>query len=509
MPETIELLPAPLVDSSLMAETPEAAVAKAITNELHGVLGKMLLEPDFRADAVPARFLEVLPGATDAAIRRAYRGEEHWHFEEYKPLHRYLRERGIESSQVQDLNLSAPFVNDITRQVEGIAPTFERLEYLHQVLAATPILDLLRRVEAITNSVAEAFPGERLEQIFGLVEVAAGETEFTLPANAKGALYFMTFVPGLARQLTRRAIANNTLALQIEESLPQPMSPDEQDMLLALKRRFAIEALTGEQWREAAKRLGESEAVAKRMALLSAENTHVMAQIRELHRQGRGKVVVDAWLNAAATLDELVSSQGRLSPDLYWQLVDSGHCFHNFLDHHIAWVLIHTRSDAASEFANPPKSGQKAFILEDEPDQMRTWQAVIDDHTRYTVDPELCFSAPPLPDVVEDSTIGSYTIDMQIGDAPLAGLPVAEAALNYWLARFSAMSEAEIDAAPPVTIRLWSSSLRQVEEAGKYFRARLGKLSREDYYFLEWHADGGGQGGSRERLHFTVGPKEW
>ena len=74
--------------------------------------------------------------------------------------------------------------------------------------------------------------------------------DFTPQLDDPEALYLITFMPHIARRLTRRILVGNFMAAKIEKTLAEVPDDDSALMLEAYKDKVATDILSGQHWSE-------------------------------------------------------------------------------------------------------------------------------------------------------------------------------------------------------------------------------------------------------------------
>lgn len=481
----------------------EEALHAEYANHLKHELSEAILQPDFTSDQVMPMFKEEVTAYTPQVVGACVKSERFWSFDESKPVTCLLGDlatRGeIEAPDADAVEIPQEFVDDLHGQLEAKGYDFSLLDKWSEQWRLTGCMELARKVDALARVDDE---GASLSEIHEIITEAILNPDYTLPLSQPEALYLITFLPHSARRLVRRAIANNFVAASLESELDSE-DPEAIALLGSLKRYFALDALEGSHWDNHIKWHGGENALVEKLAYLGAEKLDVLADMQRQAGTEAMKQVSSAWLRVTDRLNSVIDGANNDANINIWQLEDIGHCFQSFRNYDLMGLLGRGRFQPYNyEYADPTKDGTKAFILEDDPQQLARWQRVVNEHSAHESPNELC---TPDPEVTarhhDDMEISLFLLDTQIGDDEWAGL---RAARSLFEARSrAALTANDTETVPKTKIVLWSSSQRHVEGA----KAALKDL--EEMYFGHTYIRVGETSGSHVVVSLEVRLKTW
>jgi hypothetical protein len=485
------LQPTKFDQSIFLPETAELAIYAQYVFGFRQALGELFLQPEFSADQVPSRFLEVIEDITPNSIQGVLRHEQNYDFIEHKPLHRRLGELAIDPSTVQQP--SEEFVQDLRGQIENLPYDFSELEGYHGELAKTKYLELARTVHTMSQGEDPTW----VDSAYELVKEATERPEdYQLPIESAEVLYSVCYLPGYARSLTRRVLVNNFILASLRHELGE-INEDEDEIISAMHTVMKTDALTGQHWTD----LNLSEEKLKQIALFSAEGLASLAFVQQKTKEGKADRIAETWYRVANYLGEIMEERSVSSEIGSFEIEDVGHCFNGFVDLDLLNALKKSREPADVVELAPPKDGTKAVILEDDSQQMRAWQGAVDKHTPHAMEPELCFSTPDeIVELANDPSVSLFLLDIQNGEDKFAGIRVGEQILRR-------RANMAAEGAPVSTkIIIWTTSkqsLRAATERLKPIAEELENLVPISYTFPH-----GGRGMGRPILELKVQLKE-
>jgi len=504
----VDLEPGRIDEYTLMPETATEAIYTTVNRHLRYALGEMLVEPDFRATEVPNRFIELVDEVTPTLIAERLRNEHEWDYDRAKVVARKLGDLSLSAVDPKELQLAPEFIEDMKSQIGNLPYGFSELQRYHELWRGTRIFDLLSTVRNLENS-AESNP-DWLNQIFTAVESAANEPEaFTPPVDHPESLYLITFLSGYARGLTRRLLVNNHIAARMGIELGDNFTPEEAEMLEALKKYYQVNALVGQHWDDLAKRYPLSEEISVAMAYKSAEGWDALGALQQHVKAGNGSRFVEIWQQVTDKLNSTMHDTANGSAIKVWQGVDIGHGFESFKTHALynAFLISGLRK---REFGAQEKTGLKAVVLEDDADQQAAWREMVENHSSLIAPDESSYTTPEgIEDRYLDPTISMFLLDIQNGDDAIAGIRIAEQVLFRRL-EYSWYYQGTDKQLPNTKIIVWSTSPDAVKAANSHFRELIEYLPDRLKDHLGYSVGGSGRSlGNEDPVYLEVRNKRW
>ncbi len=498
----LPLAEVPALDFDIFTpDTAELQVGKAYVKAVKAQIAVDVLRPDFDPEATRACFPEYVDNATGTVITAALDLEVR---HRDKPLHAFIGEQAVYGGTAGTMVPPDTFVDSVKQQITLPSGYFNRLKGYHDIVSETPFLTLARDVSGLEDSQTDGWA----EAIYARVEDATLHhfDEYAVPVNQADALYLLCYLPDSARKMTRRLLTLSTLYGIIEQSLVGgaiPPSEDETASLAALKQYFQTEILTGQKWTDMSLR---DDSMA-RIAALSVEQLHDLATLqtntRKNNQQNR---VGEAWETGYDHLRDLLRAVSHEDNYYHWAQTDTGHGFDGFTDHHLREVLGRDIFDTEyHEFTTTP-DGTRVVILEDDPDQMRLFQAVVKRYLPQTVVPEQQFVSPDgIEATIDDPRNTLFLLDIQNGEDDTAGIRVAEQILRrrYETAQAAIIAD-DISDLPQTNIIIWSNSQESLRLASAFFKPIVSNLQGVSY---ELYGESGARSYSGNKFSLTVRPK--
>lgn len=508
MARQLELPTGTLDTYSLIPNTATEAVYGTLHTQYRNAIADMLLDPNFCSADIPPMLVAITDTTADIAIQMTFQAESRRYFPELMPLTRLLGALAITDEEVSDLELSPTFIRDLHDQIAWLPYDFSELKQHHRTLSTyTGYLDLVREVSEVSSQTDDP---EWPSKAWRVVAAAAEHPEnFVVPAEMDEALYLIPFLPLPARNLTRRLTTGMTISARVAESLSGEQLASQEPLHAALTRYYVLEALTGSAWDNFSMYGAHiDKSVGKELAMLSAESLQVLGEIQRLTRARGGSVVAEAWTSCTNNLQLKIDTRERDSRLGVWQLVDSGHCFSGLQSRSLYDAFDLNVEPYSREFACPIKSGARAAILEDDPEQLALWQNTVNERTKFITDETLSYATPEgLIQLAEDASIELFLLDMQNHDDDAAGLRLGEEILRQRIQQFLEYKGNKQDA-PRTKIVVWSTSSILVSQASDYIdpilKSLAAKLEHGELGFrLEDHSSSG------THLMFEVRDKRW
>ena len=505
----LELEPIGIEGKRLVPDTPEEAVLDGYAGHLCNSLAAMVVQPGFDPAAVPETFAATIDEYTPAIIKEVLKFETNWSSDSFKKLTVKIGDlmlQGVVESPDQ-VEIDPRFSKDLKQQARTMTNPFDILSKYNQSLAANNSLSLVHDIWRLTVDRPEGW----LDASYELAEEAMLNSDFTPQLDDPDSLYLITFMPHIARRLTRRVLVGNFMTAAIQKKLADTPDDDSLTMLRAYKDYIATDALSGQQWNDLAKHYQLSEEHSMAMGLLSAKQLNALALMQQIAKDGRGKSFIDSYKAVRDGLRQTIGdaeSAGYRIGLATWAGEDIGHCFHNFSD----WEIDRLLGEGAlteRDFNPAEKTGGKMVILEDDIRQLAAWQQVFGDHSVFEVSQSHSFTSPEgIEELFTDPEVSLFLLDIQNGQDETAGIRVADALVRK---RLSILAQvADPSTLKPVRIMVWSSSHAATKAAHQQLSALLNnsQLNPGGSDYVGYSGGGCGTSSGRHRIIVEVKQKE-
>ena len=467
----IELEPSRIEGSRLVPDTPEEAIVDGYADHLRNSLAALVLHPDFDPQAVPAAFVDAIDEHTPTIVAQVLKDETNWGSSDtFKKLTVKIGDLLMQGA-IQDpdqVEIDSRFSDDLKQQALAMMHRFDLLGKYNQSLSTNQSLSLVHDVWRLSAEQPEGW----LDDCYEMAKAAMFNPNFVPQLDDPEALYLITFMPHLARRLTRRVLVGNYMISKIRSELGNTLNEDSAAMLEAFSDYTAADALSGQHWNDAAKHFGWSDEHSVVIGLLSVQKLHALGIMQQLVKDGRGNKFIDTYKAARdglrRTIIDVDSTAHRTGLGT-WAGEDIGHCFRNFSDWDINRVI--GEGDLIERDFNPAeKTGGKIVILEDDERQMAAWQQVFEEHSVFEVSPSHCFTSPEgIEAHFADPDASLFLLDIQNGQDETAGIRVAG---ELFRKRLTILAEApDPRLLKPLKIVVWSSSHAATQAAHRQLSA--------------------------------------
>lgn len=505
-PYRLELEPTTITGHEYDTNTLEIDVTKEFAGYLRATLGDMIVRPGFDPAEVTPAFVATIEEKTPTIIPNLVHEQWEWDIHGYKSVMNKVGELMAQGTIVDatDVVPSAGYCSDLVRQAKEMpSDFFAPLQQYNQILSRNKSLSLIDAIHQLTKDQEAGW----LDTAYELAKQAIHDPEYVPDLSAPEALYLIPFVPGHARQLTRRVLVGNYMAAHIAHQLGD-MTGEERETVEVYKAYTAADALSGQHWSDKAKYAGFSNEHEVEMGLATAAQLQALAAIQRLVGGGHGQPFIEAWNTTKELLkDTMESLSSYTNPLSEWESQDIGHCFKGFEDYQL--YRIFNPSGLKEHDYNPAdKTGGKVVVLEDDDQQRAVWLQTLDHHSGYKTAEETTFTEPQgIEDYIDDPEVGMFLLDIQNGRDETAGIKVAEAVIRQKIAAIHA--SANPDKMLRTNVIVWSSSQAAVTAAHEHLESLVKELKADNGTadYIGYMGLGSGTSSTRYRLMVHVRQK--
>lgn len=442
-------------------QSPASSLTAGIVRLWKDRLSLLIADPNFSAETVVLELADTTDGLTtdpiavsrviNAGLASEYDDSFGFGFGVTSPLLEQLededrdfvsKERFYPPTFSGDAVFDRDFVIHTIKQLHAADYDFTALAAMHHAIKnTTPYIELIAAIEDLMISKNEYKTGAWRDDSYDLVaQAAANFSDFALPADQRGNLYFTTF-QGKSRRITRELVSFATLA--------DALKADDQTAGV-LEDYFISNTLTGQKWVDTSDGLWLQ---GDRMQRFAANSMLGAQAVQELVSRGDFIQVTEHLQREAKALERQIDHTAEKADELQrWQQQDIGHCFSHFRLYQFMWP----------ENKKPlEKDGTKAVIFEDDRSQSNFYRDAIQSLTPHTISSRDCFSKPEgFLEAALDQDTRLIVIDIENYEDPTAGIRLADELLTR---------RARAASLPKTKLVLWTASKEALEKAVKYF----------------------------------------